>query len=208
MKTKRIISSFLLITFLSLFATPLTGEAQVGTEQETLYDFLKSTKNIEASYSYPSMKLAAATTGSSTLAAHTPIVIRCIDTITTRDIVSGGTVDFAVVSDIKDANGKVLVKAGTPATAQITFSKPRGRIGQSGEVTVSDFHTTAVDGTYVPLSGSVSARPDDKMVLSVCLGILICPLFLLMRGEDAQLPAGTTKTVYTVTSTQIKAVNL
>ena len=208
MKTKRIVSSFLLMTFLSLFATPLTGEAQVGTEQETLYDFLKSTKNIEASYSYPSMKLAAATTGSSTLAAHTPIVIRCTDTITTRDIVSGGTVDFAVVSDIKDANGKVLVKAGTPATAQITFSKPRGRIGQSGEVTVSDFHTTAVDGTYVPLSGSVSARPDDKMVLSVCLGILICPLFLLMRGEDAQLPAGTTKTVYTVTSTQIKAVNL
>lgn len=208
MKTKRIVSSFLLMTFLSLFATPLTGEAQVGTEQETLYDFLKSTKNIEASYSYPSMKLAAATTGGSTLAAHTPIVIRCTDTITTRDIVSGGTVDFAVVSDIKDANGKVLVKAGTPATAQITFSKPRGRIGQSGEVTVSDFHTTAVDGTYVPLSGSVSARPDDKMVLSVCLGILICPLFLLMRGEDAQLPAGTTKTVYTVTSTQIKAVNL
>lgn len=208
MKTKRIVSSFLLMTFLSLFATPLTGEAQVGTEQETLYDFLKSTKNIEASYSYPSMKLAAATTGGSTLAAHTPIVIRCTDTITTRDIVSGGTVDFAVVSDVKDANGKVLVKAGTPATAQITFSKPRGRIGQSGEVTVSDFHTIAVDGTYVPLSGSVSARPDDKMVLSVCLGILICPLFLLMRGEDAQLPAGTTKTVYTVTSTQIKAVNL
>ena len=56
----------------------------------------------------------------------------------------------------------------------------------------------AVDNSYIPLSGSVSAKPDDKMVLSVCLGVLLCPLFLLMKGEDAQLQAGTQKTVYTV----------
>jgi len=206
MKIKKTIASVLLVAFMSLFISPLSNEVSADTGKETLYDFLKTTDNITGSYKYPSMTISANATGKSKIAAHTPIIIRAIDTITTRDIVSGGTVEFAVVSDVKDSNGNILIKAGTPATAQITFSKPRGRIGQSGEVTVSDFHTTAVDGTYIPLSGSVSARADDKMVLSVCLGVLLCPLFLLMRGEDAQVPAGTTKTVYTVTETYIKAV--
>ena len=81
-------------------------------------------------------------------------------------------------------------------------------IGRSGEVTVTDFHTTAVDGTYVPLSGSVSARPDDKMTMSIVLSVLICPLFLLMKGEDAQVPAGSTKTAYTISEVHIKTVRL
>ena len=77
-------------------------------------------------------------------------------------------------------------------------------LGKSGEVTVSDFNTTAVDGTYVPLSGSVSAKPDDKMTISIVLGVLICPLFLLMRGDEAVVPAGTQKTAYTVNQVYIK----
>ena len=81
-------------------------------------------------------------------------------------------------------------------------------IGRSGELTVNDFHTTAVDGTYIPLSGSVSAKPDDKMTLSVVLSVLICPLFLLMHGDDARLPVGSTKTAYTITDTYVKTNRL
>lgn len=73
---------------------------------------------------------------------------------------------------------------------------------------ITDFHTTAVDGTYIPLSGSVSAKPDDKMTVSIVLSVLICPLFLLMKGDEAQVPAGTTKTAYTITDTYIKTVSL
>lgn len=200
MKIKKTIASALLVTLVAMFYAPMGSKVSANDGQETLADFLKTTKHIEASYSYPSMKLAATNTlvNTSTLVAHTPIMIRCIDTITTNEVVNGSTVYFAVVQDVKDSHGRILIKAGTPATAQITFSKPKGRIGQSGEVTVSDFHTMAVDNSYIPLSGSVSAKPDDKMVLSVCLGVLLCPLFLLMKGEDAQLQAGTQKTVYTV----------
>ena len=134
--------------------------------------------------------------------------MRCTETISTRDIVSGGEVNFAVVNDVKDASGNILIKAGSPVTAQISFVKTKGMIGRSGEVTVTDFHTTAVDGTYVPLSGSVSARPDDKMTLSIVLSVLVCPLFLLLKGDDAQVPAGTTKTAYTISEVHIKTVRL
>lgn len=208
MKIKKTIASFLLLAFYSVFSVPTTGIATTSTDTETLYDFIKNTKEITASYTYPSMKLAAAGAGKSTLAAHTPIIIRCTETISTRDIVSGGEVNFAVVNDVKDASGNILIKAGSLVTAQISFVKTKGMIGRSGEVTVTDFHTTAVDGTYVPLSGSVSARPDDKMTLSIVLSVLVCPLFLLLKGDDAQVPAGTTKTAYTISEVHIKTVRL
>jgi len=203
---KKIVASLLTMAFMSLFAMPLGNEAIANADNETLGEFLKTTDNISAKYTYPSMKLASNSTGKSTLAAHTPIIIRCEETITTNNIVNGGTVNFSVVNDVKDANGMILIKSGSPVTAQISFVKSKGMIGRSGELTVSDFHTTAVDGTYIPLSGTVSAKPDDKMTLSIVLSVILCPLFLLMKGEEAQLSAGTTKTAYTVTETYIKAV--
>lgn len=116
------------------------------------------------------------------MASHTPIVIRNESTITTKDIVSGDSVNFSVVQDVRDSNGYVLIKHGTPVSANISFKK-QGMIGRSGEITVTDFHTTAVDGTYIPLSTTMSAHPDDKMVLSIVLSVCVCPLFLLMKGE-------------------------
>ena len=154
------------------------------------------------------MKLTSSSSGKSVISAHTPIVIRCSETISTKDVVNGGEVNFSVVNDVKDSSGNILIKSGTPVTAQISFAKSKGLIGRSGEVTITDFHTTAVDGTYVPLSGSVSAKPDDSMVLSIVLSVLICPLFLLMKGDEAQVLVGTTKTAYTVADVYVKAVRL
>lgn len=205
---KRTIASFLITTLMVLSTAPLSAETT--SDNMTLSEFLKTTnhKQVEAKMTYPSMPKLAMNASGLRLPANTPIIIRCDETITTNDVVSGTTVKFSVLQDVKGANGVVLVKAGSPVTAQITFAKKRGRIGGSGQITISDFHTTAVDGTYIPLSGTVSQNPDDKMVLSVCLGVLICPLFLLMRGEDAQVPAGTTKTSYTAAEVYIKPVRL
>lgn len=206
---KKIISGCLICTLLSIMLSPLQAVAQ--TKELTLNEFLKTTDHnqIEAKMIYPSMpRIATNSTSAIRLPANTPIIIRCDETITTNDVVSGSTVRFSVLQDIKAANGTVLIKAGSPVTAQITFAKKRGRLGTSGTVTISDFHTTAVDGTYVPLSGTVSQNPDDKMVLSICLSVLICPLFLLMRGDEARVPAGTTKNSFTVSDVYIKPVNL
>lgn len=206
MVIKKAISLLLIGSFLAIGASPLS--AATSESQMSLQEFLKTTEDISASYTYPSMTLAANASGKSTLAAHTPIMIRCEETITTKDVVSGSTVNFSVVSDVKDSSGNVLIKAGTAVTAQISFAKDKGMIGKSGQLTVSDFHTTAVDGTYIPLSGSVSANPDDKMTLSIVLSVLICPLFLLMKGEEARMTAGTTKTAYTIVETYINATSL
>ncbi len=204
MRIKKFVSSFLLLSLMTFSLSPLSA---VSTN-ESLYDFLKTTKEIKTSYEYPSMKLSAISTGKTELSAHTPIMIRCEETISTKDVVSGGTVNFSVLSDVKASNGAIVIKAGAPVTAQITFAKKNGMIGKSGQITVSDFHTIAVDGSYVPLSASISAEPDDNMTTSIVLGVLICPLFLLMKGDEAKVPAGTTKTAYTVTNLYINTQRL
>lgn len=203
MKLKKIAAVFLAIVFM-LCCTPV--QMAIANNELTLHEFLKTTdsKEVITSFNYPSMKLTDNAEGNLMLPAHTPIIIRCVETISTRDVVSGGTVKFVVASNVKDSNGNILIRSNTPVTAQISFAKAKGMIGKSGELTITDFHTTAVDGAYVPLSSSVSASGDEKVTLSIVLSVLVCPLFLLMKGEEAQVPAGTTKTAYTVSDIYIK----
>lgn len=167
--------------------------------QETLKDFLKNTEKIDAKYTYPSMPPQQNLTPKVILPAHTPVTLRNLYNISTDNIVSGTSVDFAVLADVKDGSGNTIIKAGTPATAQIIFAKQTGdNLGKAGKLEVSDFHTRTVDGRYVPLSGTISSQGEDRMVLSIVLSVLVCPLFLLMDGDSAVIPTGATKTAYTV----------
>ena len=183
--------------------TSQLSQTTLATESKNLADFIKNNDKIEAKFSYPSMKLSSNHNGKAVLPAHTAIMIKCDDTISTKNIASGATVNFSVVNDIKNNDGLVLIKAGTPVSAQISFVEENGMIGKSGKLTISDFHTTAIDGTYIPLSGTVSSNPEDKMVLSIVLSILVCPLFLLLKGGEGSLPAGTIKTAYTITDISV-----
>lgn len=166
--------------------------------QESLSEFLKNNNNIESSYTYPSMPKQKVT-NTVILPARTPVTLRSLQEISTDKITSGESVKFEVLQDVKDRFGNIIISAGTPATAQIIFAKETGgNMGKAGKLEVSDFHTMTVDGRYIPLSGSLSSQGEDRMVLSIVLSVLFCPLFLLMDGDSAVVPAGTTKTVYTV----------
>ena len=199
------LTSFVLITLIMFSTTSQLSQTTLAAESKNLADFIKNNDKIEAKFSYPSMKLSSNHNGKAVLPAHTAIMIQCNDTISTKNIASGATVHFSVVNDIKNSDGLVLIKAGTPVSAQISFVEENGMIGKSGKLTISDFHTTAIDGTYIPLSGTVSSNPEDKMVLSIVLSILVCPLFLLLKGGEGSLPAGTIKTAYTITDISVNA---
>ncbi len=209
MKLKKSIANFLIIVLSQIYFIPLQAAIAIQKDM-TLYEFLKTTDSnkVMASYKYPSLKLSANAPGKSTLSAHTPIVVKSIETISTKTITSGQSVNFVTVGDVKDEKGNILITSGTPVSATVNFAKSKDLIGKSGELTINDFHTTAVDGTYIPLSGSISNSPDDKTTLSVVLSVIVCFLFLLMKGEDAQLVEGTTKTVYTISETYIKTNNI
>lgn len=189
---------------LTLMIAVMTGNGLYANELGiSLYEFINTTENITAKYEYPSMKISMNSANKKLLPAHTPVVIINNSLVTTKNIVSGDKLSFTVLQDVKDRNGNILIKSGSPVEANLTFEKTE-RIGKSGKLTISDFHTTAVDGSYIPLASTISVAPDDKEVLSITLSILLCPLFLLMKGQHAEIPEGYTKTIYTHSDVYVK----
>lgn len=191
---KKLTAILLLMAFFALWQNQITIAA--NENENSLYEFINSKKELTAELEYPSIKLSANISGKKILPARTQVIIKNDEELNTKQIISGSTIAFSVVQDVKDNMGNILIKAGTPVSANIKFEE-QGMIGKSGKITVSDFHTKAVDGSYVPLTSSISAEPNDKMVLSIVLSVFICPLFLLLKGNHAIIPANTVKNVYT-----------
>lgn len=200
---KKIISSFLILLLCYWHTAPFVFADT--NRADNLYEFVKNNKEVIVKYEYPSWKLASNNKkqGTITIPAGTPIILKNAETINSSAIAIGSTVSFTVVSDVK-VDDKVVVKAGSLADAQISYSKKKNYAGISGEVVVSDFSVHAVDGTYIPLRATLSSRGEEKVGLSVGLGFFLCLLFLLIKGEDAIIPAGSTKSVYTMSDIQVK----
>jgi hypothetical protein len=186
-------------------ALSITGSKTALKHQgSTWQEFLNKHQEIHVEYKYSVHQAdkIAATGQKVKLPAGAPVVIKFIETIKSSDATDGSSISFSVVQDVKIGDD-ILIKAGSMGQAQVSASEEAGRIGQAGKITISDFSVRAVDGTYIPLRGTVSGKGSDKVVTSGALSILICPLFLLMKGGEATIPAGLEKTTYTAADSEI-----
>ena len=97
---------------------------------------------------------------------------------------------FAVLSDVTNERGAVVVPAGTEVYASVTRRK-NPRVGRPGWIEVSFKSTTGVDGNVVRLDDSPQRFEGKSRVKgSVTLGVLTYGLGLLRRGGDVTLPEG------------------
>lgn len=111
---------------------------------------------------------------------------------------SKGAPNAIVENDVKDKDGAILIKRGTPVQLQIERKKAKG-CGKAGYVQVKCISTSAVDGQSITLEGSTDAEGDNKkglaIGLGVGLGLTVLPFvgfaFLAIKGERATIPANT-----------------
>jgi hypothetical protein len=82
--------------------------------------------------------------------------------------------------------------------AEVAESKEKEYAGQAGRILVSFRTLTAVDGQDIIVSGSSRRERDDKMLESIGLGLVCCPLFLLMKGEEGVIKVGQIAQIYTI----------
>ena len=206
-KLKKLSVLFLLTAFIGMYALPINyAYSKAPAPKNSLKEFIQEAgDNIEAGYQYPSYnpQLHEDISEKIKIPAHTPVIIRATKTISSEQIQSGDIIYFKTVENVKDRAGNILIAANSPVQTEVFFQKSK-MIGKAGKLSISDFHTKAVDGTYVPLSASISIEAEDKSDMSLLLGLLICPLFLLMKGEEAVLHAGATRTVYTAGDVYIR----
>jgi len=138
--------------------------------------------------------------------AGTSIPLETVSTISSAAITPGQIIDFKVRYDIK-VGDKVVIPAGSIAKGQVLRAQKAKGLGKEGFVEIQLKSVKAVDGQDVPLAASnVFQEGEDKQTLAIVLGVVVCLLFLTMKGKNAEVPAGyeTTGTVAVATTVNVK----
>ena len=124
-----------------------------------------------------------------TLPAGTLIALETTQPYSSKFLAPGQSIDFRVRMDVK-VDGKTVIAGGSIAKGQVSrVNKARG-VGREGSVEVNIKSVTAVDGQQVILSGGTYQEGEDRQTLAIILGVVVCILFLTMKGKDAEIPAG------------------
>tara|TARA_R110002096_G_scaffold236590_10_gene427378 strand:+ start:416 stop:946 length:531 start_codon:yes stop_codon:yes gene_type:complete len=124
------------------------------------------------------------------LRSGTLIALESAQEINSANVIAGQSIDFFVRSDIR-VDDKVLVRKGTIAKGMVQRVEKAKGIGKEGFVEIKIRSLPAVDGTEILLTGAkVYEEGEDKQTLSIVLGVLVCLLFLTMKGKNGVIPQG------------------
>jgi hypothetical protein len=124
------------------------------------------------------------------LKAGTSIPLETVSTIQSDLVTVGQIIDFMVRQDVA-VDDVVVIPRGSIAKGQVMRAERPRAIGREGFVEIQIKSVTATDGQEIMLTGgNVYQEGEDKQTLSIVLGVLVCVLFLLMKGKNAQVPQG------------------
>ena len=138
-----------------------------------------------------------------TLKAGTNIQLETVSAIYSETAQAGQMVDFKVTRDIK-VDDVVVIPAGTIAKGQISRAEKAKGLGKEGYVEVRIKSLQAVDGQEIYLTGGdIYQEGEDRQTLAIVLGLVVCILFLTMKGKNAQVPAGYEVNASVATTTQV-----
>lgn len=129
------------------------------------------------------------------LTEGTPINVITAQEITSKAAKPNDPVKFTVNEDLV-INGQVVVRKGTEAIGSVINAEKGGYLGKSGKLGVQVESTQTVDGQPVKLRAAKGREGDDKTMSTAVLSAIV-PFFLLQKGGDAKITAGTAVTVYT-----------
>ena len=134
--------------------------------------------------------IAAATTTNAVLRAGTPVSLRIMEEITTKEKKARVGQRFRMeVASALEVNGAVVLPAGTPVEAEITSVRNKGMWGKSGHLGARPLYAR-VNGRQIRLTGNF----DDKGVTGTAavVGALVAiPLAgFFVTGTSAVLPMG------------------
>lgn len=125
-----------------------------------------------------------------TLKAGTLVVLETSNALSSKDAQAGQSVSLRVKYDVM-VNGKAVIKAGAPGSAQVVSAEQRKGLGKEGSLSIKPTVVQAVDGQMIPLTGTgVGQSGQDTKGGTIALAVVVSPLFLLKKGKDATIPAG------------------
>jgi hypothetical protein len=136
------------------------------------------------------------------LAEGTAISVVTAQDVTSKDAKPNDPVKFTVNEDIV-VNGQTLVRKGTPAIGSVINAEKGGYLGKSGKLGIQVESTETVDGKPLKLRAAKGREGNDKTNSTMALSMIV-PFFLLKKGGDAKIDAGTAVTVYVAEEKQFR----
>ncbi|OGX03456.1 MAG: hypothetical protein A3G87_05720 [Omnitrophica bacterium RIFCSPLOWO2_12_FULL_50_11] len=133
--------------------------------------------------------------GAVQLKRGTPVSLRLTQMVSSETSHLGDIVHMEVLRDVV-VDGKVVIDAGTPVQGEVIAASDRGFIGEAGRVGISVKSTSTVDGRTVYLRSTLHREGEEKQTLSLVLGLVLCFLFLFMKGGEAEIMAGSEVKAY------------
>jgi Protein of unknown function (DUF2846) len=124
------------------------------------------------------------------LAEGTTLNVVTAQEISSKTAIPGKAVEFKVDEDVL-IDGHVLISRGTQATGRVIHAEPSGRIGKSGKLGIVVESTTTIDGQPLRLRAAKGKEGKDKTLSTSLLAGTVSYFFLLRKGTEANIPAGT-----------------
>ncbi len=137
------------------------------------------------------------------LKANTFVPVVLQENISSENLSLGQDVFFTVAGDI-NVSGKTVISAGTSVIANVSDVEETGAIGAAGKIVITFLNTEAVDGTTISLRGTKVIQGKDKSTSSVVVGVVLCPLALLQKGDEASMGQGTQARAMVAQNTTLK----
>ena len=120
----------------------------------------------------------------------TIVAVRIDETVSGKTHMLGATVRASVARDVM-VNNVLVIKIGTPVDITVAQAEKAGMVGQAGAIHLNIESTTTVDGQNVFLRGNAGAEGQSATGAAVGAGVVICPLFLMVKGKEGFIPVGT-----------------
>ena len=132
----------------------------------------------------------------STLRAGTPVRLRLLTALTSKQAKTGQIIDLEAVDDVM-VDGHIVIPRGSAARGEITFAKSTGMWGKSGKLD-TQVTSVRVNGTEIALRGTVAQKGETGSV-GVIGAIAFLPIAgFFVTGTSAELPAGTNYNAFVV----------
>jgi len=146
--------------------------------------------------------VAAQPSAGKAIPAGTQVVVAFTQEVRPGTVSIGDRVPMTVLNDVV-IGGRVLIRKGAAVHAEVTRAKKAGAVGSGAELAIQLSTVEATDGTQIPIQATKVAEGENKVVLTVILGIICLPLFLL-KGGDTIVPAGSTVNATVMGNVDIK----
>lgn len=132
-------------------------------------------------------------TTASVLRSGTPVVLRIVQTITTKDKVAkiNDRVRMEVAEPVM-VGDVTVIPSGSPAVGELTDVRYKGMWGKSGRLIGRALSVNA-NGRTIRVSGTFDTKGGSGTAGAVAVSaIVFAPAGFFMTGKSAEFPAGTT----------------